>query len=208
MREKMVCNQCKFRGKLFKLLLTSLAITLFASCAMMFPVVQNNSLSEISLLRFQLSDYTIIPTFSSELPDEFQVKFDPVVGPQSYNINKQIITMYEEYLLYKSNPNSDKVLNLSINVESFETLYQEEGGIGALVGSGDIKRSAKIVLRIKLEIPNQLLVEQTIIGNEVMGVNDCQDCHSWMDMYTAAINKAVNKAIIMTDNVIDKSIKK
>lgn len=180
------------------LLLLLLNILVFIQCATMFPVVTVNELSEIILMRTKLIDYQINVKYSSDLPDDYKIKFDPLFGKQSYNINEQVKQMYNDYFQFKSNISSKKQMIINIHINNFETEYEEV--------RGDIKRTAIVELNLEIMVDEKSLINQKVIGKESILALSGPRYGSWMAVYSAAINKAINKSIIMTDNLIDNAL--
>ena len=178
--------------------------SLVIGCGALFPVVQDSTLSDVVLTRIKTSKYAIVADYSSKLPDDYQVQFDPSFPPQPYNINSQTKGMYQEYFQFKSNQSNDKELGVHITIDSFETTYREEGGLGAqLSGTHDIKRSATIQLTVQVRMPDGSVHAQKIAGRETLGIQGADKHGTWMAVYSSAVNKAINKSIIMTDGFIE-----
>ena len=178
---------------------------LVVGCASLFPVTQNNKLSDIVLTRVKMSKYNIMIDYASKVPDNYQHQFEEGVVPQPYNINSQIKNMYQEYFSLKSNQSSNIKIIVHLTIDSFEITYQIEGGLGAqLSGMANLERTAIIQLTVQIKMPDGTIHNQKVIGK---GIHNLQNIDTkvdtWMQAYSLAINNAINKSIITTDSFID-----
>jgi len=192
------------------IVISIISILLLTQCASMLPVAINDSLSEAMLINAKPVDYQIRHVFKSELSDEHLTKFNPGMGDYQYNINFQVNSMYEEFINYKSNDISENVLFMSVFLNDFKTNYEEIGGTGAVLGgTNDIRRTAEIHITLKIVYNKKTIMNQKFkTKKSILARGSKKKYNTWMEIYSDAINDAINKSIIKTDKLIDVAISK
>ena len=179
---------------------------LVSGCSAMFPVHVNDNLSQTVLLKAEPINKHIDLKINSMLPDNYEAEFDPVSSPQPYNINQQVENMLKEYVEFKSNNDSARSITLDVTILKFKTYYKDIGsGTSIALGTSDVERGAIIVLEAELADGNGGVAKQKILGKKVIRLRSMPKgkYSSWMEIYTDAINQAVNNAIIKLDGIID-----
>lgn len=180
-----------------------ISIICVSSCAANFLVIPINDLSDTILFRSKITDYNLIITYSSNLPKDFQTTFEPgLFGELPYDINKQVEIMFTEYFSFKTYNTSSKFANINVHIDS---LIIECNTKGSIFGNYDIERLAILKLNIEILVDNESKINQLIITKGIINMKDPK-YQTWMDVYSAAINKAINKSILITDNVIDSTL--